>query len=355
MLSFLYFKLRGRNLRVLSKWATARFAFIALYALCEGHARADIFFTDRSPSGSILKANLDGTGVQIILTGATSAPQGGPIFSGIGLDVAHGFLYAGDATTLFRTNLDGSNRTTLVNVPNLHPQRGIIDVELDLVHRKVYWTNGGLDVSRANLDGTHPETVLKFPLGGDILVQGLAVDPLRGKLFYDDIELVNNRGIYAANLDGTNPVRIVDFGPGSATTNPNHIPQDVEVDVASGKLYWNDSVTNTINRINEDGSGAIETVFQANHLDNALNFDSTSRKIYFVDASSNGLSESIKRINPDGTGLETVLTGRYSIDHVEVFTPSQVSGVPEPASLTLLALGSLSLLGYVRRWRKAVT
>lgn len=41
------------------------------------------------------------------------------------------------------------------------------------------------------------------------------------------------------------------------------------------------------------------------------------------------------------------------IDNVSV-TNTAPSGVPEPASLTLLALGSLSLLGYGRRRRKAI-
>ncbi len=287
-----------------------------------------IYWTERTDTGSILKANLDGTGSQTILTGAAAAPQGAHAFSGIALDESNDVLYAGDANALFRANLDGSNRTTLVNVTNHHPQMGIVDVELDLMHGKVYWTNGGLDVSRANLDGSNPETVLSFPLGGDILISGLAVDPVRGKLFYDDFELVNNRGIYSANLDGSNPTLIVDFGPDSATTNPNHSPMQLAVDVASGKLYWNDSVTDAIYRVNEDGTGAIDTVAQGFlNLSVPLKFDAPGHQLYFVeDATTSGdLPSTIKRVNPDGTGIQSILTVNFAIDHVAVGHGTQPS------------------------------
>jgi hypothetical protein len=79
--------------------------------------------------GFIQRANLDGSGKQILLRGLP-----GPL--GIDLDVAAGKIYWADASGIRRANLDGSGVQTLI--AGLPDPSGIV---LDVADGKMYWTD----------------------------------------------------------------------------------------------------------------------------------------------------------------------------------------------------------------------
>jgi len=115
-----------------------------------------------SSNGSLGRANLDGTGAELILTARAN-----PI--GVALDVNGGKVYWAErgAGEVLRADLDGSNEETIVS--GTFP----LGLSLDLVQDKVYWTvyqNGTTpgEIRRADLAGTNPETLrddLDRPLG----------------------------------------------------------------------------------------------------------------------------------------------------------------------------------------------
>jgi len=107
-----------------------------------------------------------------------------------GLDVGGGKIYWVTTTTtggrLESSKLDGSNRRTLIEVPN---QLG--DVAVDVNRGKVYWTalpesprssfepnktwDGGL--MRADLDGSNVKTMIEYPSGSETYADRIVVDP----------------------------------------------------------------------------------------------------------------------------------------------------------------------------------
>jgi len=79
--------------------------------------------------GQIRRANLDGSGLQTLLSGLP-----GPL--GIDLDVTGGKMYWADGSGVRRANLDGSGQQTLV--PRLPGPSGLA---LDVRDGKMYWTD----------------------------------------------------------------------------------------------------------------------------------------------------------------------------------------------------------------------
>ncbi len=141
--------------------------------------------------GSILRANLDGTGITRILS--LPGPQG------MALDPKAGKLYWTDYINrdIESANLDGTGRTTLVT--------GVSGVQLalDAAAGKLYWTDGGnKDIESINLDGTGRTTIV----AGLSLPSGIALDIARGKLYWADSVLGD---IESANLDGTGRIALI--------------------------------------------------------------------------------------------------------------------------------------------------
>lgn len=139
---------------------------IALDAL---HGR--MYWTDldghHDGTGTIKRANLDGSGVENLLSGVDEA-------HGLALDVLDGKMYWTEIAShsVYRANLDGSDATTLVSGLEMPTT-----INLDLVARMMYWTNawdGGLNnmIQCASLDGSGVET---FLAGG--LPWGITVTP----------------------------------------------------------------------------------------------------------------------------------------------------------------------------------
>jgi len=133
----------------------------------------------------ISRANLDGSGVELLVTKLISP-------SGIGVDNFAGRLYWTETAMhkLQRANLDGSGREDLptsVYTP--------VDIALDLPGGKLYWTEGTIAdfvILSANLDGTG--------------WQGLVV------LEYDDSPSGIAVARFAGDVDGDNDVGLDDFG-----------------------------------------------------------------------------------------------------------------------------------------------
>jgi hypothetical protein len=201
-----------------------------------------MYWTDW-PSAHIKCANLDGSGVEYVLTGLN-----GPW--GIALDVPNGKIYWTEFSVnkIRRANLDGSNIEDLVTTGLSH----LAGIALDLTGGKMYWADGATEYSakiqRANLDGSGVETLIDDPL---IAPESIALDLDAGKLYFTDIGLDS---LYRANLNGSGLEAII---PSEYGTCPS-----LALDLNAGKIYFSDygGPNAKIKQANLDGTGVIDVV-----------------------------------------------------------------------------------------------
>jgi hypothetical protein len=234
-----------------------------------------------SDSGTIQRANLDGTG-SVILVRNQIMPWPPA------LDHAGGLMYWTNygSRDIRRANLDGSGETILVSELN-----GPAGIALDLAGGLMYWADFDRgEIWRAKLDGSDP-TPLVGGLGGP---RGIVLDLAGGKMCWTD----GSRGaISRANLDG-NGLEVVVDGLG--------LPRGLALDLPGGRMYWTNGANGDIRRANLDGSSQ-EIVTSGLPSPFGIALDLANGKMYWSDFISPG---DIRRANlVDGSGQETLITG----------------------------------------------
>jgi sugar lactone lactonase YvrE len=264
--------------------ALVLFGLMSLYPHA-GLAQNKMYWTDQNNPQKIQRANLDGTGVEDLVTGL-----GIPI--GIALDVAAGKMYWSDSgpDKIQRANLDGTGVEDLITT-------GISDAQgiaLDIAAGKMYWADAITQkIQRANLDGTGVEDLITAGLS---LPSGIALDLAAGKMYWTDFGTFK---IQRANLDGSS---IEDLVTGLS------IPEGIALDIAAGKMYWADFGTAKIQRANLDGT-VVEDLVTGLSNPSALALNLAAGKLYWSDR---GASK-IQRANLNGTSVEDIVIGPSTV------------------------------------------
>jgi low density lipoprotein receptor-related protein 5/6 len=201
----------------------------------------------------IKRANLDGTGLETLVTTSN-------MLAHVAIDAQGGKMYWADSVNtgyggingrILRANLDGSIPESILTTGLLQP----VGIALDVQHGTMYFTdlegpsNGTGGIWRANLNGSGAAKIIN----GIDEANGLAIDVAGGKLYWT--ELVTKK-IQCANLDGTG---IKDLVTGL------DIPTDIALDLSEGKMYWTEwsqyPYSNCrIRSANLDGSGMTTVV-----------------------------------------------------------------------------------------------
>jgi uncharacterized repeat protein (TIGR02543 family) len=252
------------------------------------HAAGLHMYVVNGATGTVIQANLDGTG------GFSLGNLGGTLSNplDIALDVPNNKMYVTNSSnnTVSRANLDGTGGVNLGNLGGtLNQPYGIA---LDLVNNKMYVVNNGNDtISQANLDGTGGVNL--GDLGGTLNgALNIALDVANNKMY-----VVNNTTgtVSRANLDGTGGVSLGNLG---GTLNG---ARSIALDLVNNKLYVVNDGNKTISQANLDGTGGVSLgnlggVFSW-PLDIAL--DVADNKMYVVDYNNS----TVIQANLDGTGV----------------------------------------------------
>ena len=241
-----------------------------------------LYWTDFGTK-KIQRSNLDGSGVEDLVTTGLESP------SGLALDVSGGKMYWTDGGTnkIQRSNLDGSGVEDLVTTGLVNP----FDLALDVSRGKIYWTDGGTNkIQRSNLDGSGVEDLVTARLEAPF---GLALDVSGGKIYWT---ILITAKIRRSDLDGS--------GVKSLVTTGLEAPWGLALDVSGGKMYWTDPGTDRIQRSDLDGSGVEDLVTTGLVGPFGLALDVPGGKMYWTDGGTN----KIQRSNLDGSGVEDLVT-----------------------------------------------
>ncbi|XP_077556086.1 LDL receptor protein 1 isoform X2 [Haemaphysalis longicornis] len=251
------------------------------------------------------------------------------------IDFVDEYIYWVDSEggSITRIHRDMTGRETVIN--GLDAIEGLA---IDWVAGNMYWIDPSYDVievSRLNGSGRY---VL---LSGDMdKPRAIVVHPYKGYIFWSDWGVPPK--IERASLDGSNRIVLVNVSV--------QLVNDLALDFEEDKLYWCDSRTDTIERVNLDGSGR-ETVFpppsgsstdegegdtaEDSHrpLQNPFSLAVHGNYIYWADTHRE--DGSIFRVKKHDPGLEEMLVSHLtdSIKDLQVFHMRPKQETDNPCSV----------------------
>jgi len=190
---------------------------------------------------------------------------------------------------------------------------------------KVYYLTGN-SLRRAAATGGNNETLATTPQGWP---NSVAIDPFGGKVYWAGTT------IGWANLDGTGAETRLEIAGANLFS--------VSLDLPRRKLYWANLTGNHIQRADLDTLANVETVYTSDVGLGHIAVDSVNQHVYFTNYGS-----SVYRVNFDGTGRTTVVSGRTStcgialdVEHGWLFVSDD--GVGQVFRRNLDGSGNLSL------------
>jgi hypothetical protein len=220
-----------------------------------------LFFLELS--GRIHTMRPDGSDHKIIVTDC-------PLPDGIAVDVGAGHIYwtnmgsspSANDGSIERADIDGKNRKVIVPPGVTFTPK---QIQLDRENRKLYWCDReGMRVMRANLDGSHIETLVETGRGdADRRDQtkwcvGITIDPARKQIYWTQ-KGPDNGGQGRISRAG------IEIPKGETAAKRSDIevfydqlpePIDLELDLKNRVLYWTDRGDpprgNTVNRASID-------------------------------------------------------------------------------------------------------
>ncbi len=244
-----------------------------------------MYWLERGEASAIRRATPDDTGINSVVTRGLQQP------AELALDVVNRKVYWTDikAKAIRCANLDGTGVQDVVTA-GLETPNG---VALDVAGGMVYWTDwGAKKIQRANFDGTGMQDLVTDRLS---LLGGIALDVAGGTMYWVDF---GRDTIWRANLDGTGVEALVTSGLST--------PFAIALDAAGGKMYWVDKGTHKIQCANLDGTGVQDLLTKAQGIDNpnGIALDVASGTMYWTE-SSKGKGK-IKSASLDGSNVQTL-------------------------------------------------
>jgi len=225
---------------------------------------------------------------------------------GIAVDTVNSKVYITDWSMecIYRYDADGKNPVRILD-GNVAGQEMVGDAQGIFIHEnKIYWGHSG-GIYRANLDGTNPE---EFITTGAIPIEyplDMNFNRVTGKIYLNNDKDANSGGVFEVNIDGSGFAEIV---------------QDVDVtaidaDFSSGTLflagYASEGTlieTHGIYTCKLDGSNLVKIGDYGLKATWGVAVDPKRSKLYWaVKNSNNNPDGKIVRSNFDGTGLEDVV------------------------------------------------
>ncbi len=255
------------------------------------NASAQKMYIADGTNNSIMRSDLDGSNISTLVSTGVTNP-----FS-IDVGITNSKIYWGDFDddNIKRSDLDGSNVETIITTAELATGMGeIIDFAIDETNAKLYWVDnsGGGFISRSNLDGSSPENLLTS-VNGLSTPMGIDIDETNSKLYWIDN---GTDKIQKSDLDGSNIEDVLTTGISS--------PQNLVLDVANSHIYWTEISDDEIKRVDFDGTNVTIIVTEI-HLPYKIDIDFNNSKLVCTSYGPN----LIHRSDLDGSNLETIITG----------------------------------------------
>jgi DNA-binding beta-propeller fold protein YncE len=209
-----------------------------------------------------------------------------------------------DTPRLVKTDFDGTELLSKSLQAGSLPQTIAIDANTDAL----FWTELAFNNARLNSvasDLSTPSAVVD----SQSALRGIAVDGVNKKIYWTASNLVTGPVIYRADMDGSSPEKMIDFGPGSNTT-----PRAIALDINGGKMYWANFGEGKIQRADLAVNAIPEDVLIGLNGPTGLALDTVSGKIFWTE--TNG--HQIKCADLDGANVTLLVSGLSYPNYISV-------------------------------------
>ncbi|GAA0893489.1 hypothetical protein GCM10009122_31680 [Fulvivirga kasyanovii] len=197
-----------------------------------------IYYTD-SDNGALMRANLDGSEIEEVVSGFTSPRD-------IALDIDNNMAYVADrgGDAVYAVDLTDKSKEILYD--NAGSGLGKLPVGLDIYDGNLYITCvdvGAEAVWKGNVDGSGVTRIIDYATGG--YGYGLAIDEQNERIYFDNAD---NSTIMSANLDGSGVQTITE------TTDRAY---GIAIDNENGKIYWTEIESGNVYMADLNGANKV--------------------------------------------------------------------------------------------------
>ncbi|MBU0475684.1 MAG: hypothetical protein KKF62_16160 [Bacteroidetes bacterium] len=267
---------------------------LMLLLLNQTFGQSKIYWVD-SGTGKLQRANTNGTSIEDLVTSLSD-------LNAVAVDNVNGKVYWGKGISPAKIGwsyLDGSSSNS--NLISFVTASNVADIAVDIDNGKIYWTDNISDkIYRANLNGTTIEEVLT----GLSDPAGCSIDLINNKIYWVER---SGQKICRANMDGSNIETIINSGLSS--------PYGLDVDFINSKIYFSDFGSGKIQKANLDGTNVTDVLTGLGFDIDAISLDITNGVIYYATYNS-----TIKKVNTNGSGNSTVVSGLVSTTGVHFYS-----------------------------------
>ena len=309
-----------------------------------------------SGRSKIQRLNLDGSNFQSNFISGLEAPEN------ITVDTENSKIYWSEGTDLKRANLNGSNRRNIAKgsgpltgiavadgkvywteklkgianngqIQRANPNGSSIEklvtvnravplgISVDLVGRKLYWTDSNGKIQRADLDGSGVEDVvtgLRTPASFSAAASLQPTFALTGAVIGSPAIYWTDKQASAIRRVNINNLKVEDI----ITNVPDAAA--LALDLTRGQIYWTETDTGKIRRANLNGSN-VQDLITGLTGPLSLALDLVRGKIYWTDQNWNPftgtITESkIQRANLNGSNVQDIVTGLGTVEGIALDT-----------------------------------
>lgn len=187
--------------------------------------------------------------------------------------------------------------------------------DYDPEHNLLYWAGGAF--SGADIFHSDRNLAAQDSIGNkSSAFRGIALDVAGGKMYWTSTNMVTGPKISRSDLDGLHPETLIDFYSFHTASESLSAPKGIALDIPDGKMYWTDDGGNRIRRANLDGSTIQTVIIEGISGPLGIALDVPRLMMYWTEAGPSG--NKIRLATLKGSGVKLLVNTSYAPGYISL-------------------------------------